>query len=350
MCAPSPPRWTHVLLLLAVAGCGPRARPMTSLEDGIAQSEALLAVLPPDKPGCSAAVSESGVVVWAGARGLANVASHQPLDTRTIFDIASTSKQFTALAVLLLVKEHALTLDDAVSAHVPGLPAWASDVTLEQLMHHRSGIPDYTDLLTKRGIALTAPATQQDAMTAIAGATLTFTPGSKFAYSNSNYLLLAEVVSAVTSKPLPAFLDERVFRPLELDMRMDPAFTAPAVAVPYVMQGLALAESRSRWLQVGDGSIFTTPTQLARFGDTYRTGAVGGLDLISAALKAAVPTDTPGDSYGPGIDLATDGSLSHSGAWSGFATVFVVSADRTRVLAMSCNSFEMKRRPRWARA
>ena len=77
---------------------------MTSLEDGVAQSEAQLAVLPPDKPGCSAAVSESGVVVWAGARGLANVASHQPLDTRTIFDIASTSKQFTALAVLLLVK------------------------------------------------------------------------------------------------------------------------------------------------------------------------------------------------------------------------------------------------------
>lgn len=329
------------LLVLALSGCGPRVHPMTSVDDGVAQSSALLETLPADKPGCSIAVSEAGVVLWSGARGLADVTSRRPLDTGTIFDIASTSKQFTALLVLLLAKDHALTLQDSLASHVVGLPAWANDVTLEQLVHHRSGIPDYTDLLTKRGVTLTASSTQQDALAAIAAATLTFTPGSKFAYSNSNYVLLAEVVRAATGKPLPVVLDERVFHPLGLDMRMDPAFDAPAVAVPYVMQGLSLVESRSRWLQVGDGSIFTTPTQLAKWGDSYRTGAVGGLDLIAAALDAAVATDTPGDSYGPGIDLASDGKLSHSGAWSGFATVFVVSADRTRVLAMSCNSFEM---------
>lgn len=329
------------LLVLALAGCGPRVHPMTSVDDGVTQSNALLETLPADTPGCSIAVSQEGVVLWAGARGLADVTSRQPLDTNSIFDIASTSKQFTALAVLLLARDGALTLNDSLASRVSGLPAWANDVTLEQLMHHTSGIPDYGDLLAKRGVELTAPSTQADALTALASATLGFMPGSKFTYSNSNYLLLAEVVNAVTGKSLPALLDERVFKPLQLDMRMDPAFEAPAVAVPYVMRGLALTASRSRWLQLGDGSIFTTPSQLARWGDNYRTGAVGGLELITAALQAAVPTDTPGDRYGPGIDLATNGSLSHSGAWSGFATVFVVSADRSRVLAMSCNSFEM---------
>jgi len=296
------------LLVLALAGCGPRVHPMTSVDDGVTQSNALLETLPADTPGCSIAVSQEGVVLWSGARGLADVASQRPLDTNSIFDIASTSKQFTALAVLLLARDGALTLNDSLASRVSGLPAWANDV---------------------------------DALTALASATLDFMPGSKFTYSNSNYLLLAEVVNAVTGKSLPALLDERVFKPLQLDMRMDPAFEAPAVAVPYVMRGLALTASRSRWLQLGDGSIFTTPSQLARWGDNYRTGAVGGLELITAALQAAVPTDTPGDRYGPGIDLATNGSLSHSGAWSGFATVFVVSADRSRVLAMSCNSFEM---------
>jgi CubicO group peptidase (beta-lactamase class C family) len=193
-------------------------------------------------------------------------------------------------------------------------------------------------LLGKRGFTLSSSSTQADALSVIAATTLEFRPGSRFSYSNSNYVLLAEVVRAVTGKPLPAVLSERIFAPAGLDMRMDPSFDSKDTAVPYTVQGTALMASRSGWQQLGDGSVFTTPGQLALWGDNYRTGRIGGAELLASALQAAVPTDLPDDRYGPGIDLGKDGTLSHSGSWSGFVTAFVVSSDRSTTLAVSCNS------------
>lgn len=134
-----------------------------------------------DEPGCSAAVGVEGKVIWSGVRGIADLASGAKITTDTVFDIASVSKQFTATAILLLVEAGKLTLDDPISQYVPELPDWAQTVTVEQLMHQTSGIPDYVALLAARGYQVSDRTIEAEARQALAAAPeLQFKPGTRF--------------------------------------------------------------------------------------------------------------------------------------------------------------------------
>lgn len=168
-----------------------------------------------DEPGCSAAVGVEGKVIWSGVRGIADLASGAKITTDTVFDIASVSKQFTATAILLLVEAGKLTLDDPISQYVPELPDWAQTVTVEQLMHQTSGIPDYVALLAARGYQVSDRTIEAEARQALAAAPeLQFKPGTRFDYSNSNYLLLGEIVHRASGQPLPEFLSAEIFNRL----------------------------------------------------------------------------------------------------------------------------------------
>lgn len=317
------------------------AAPTSGNADRIARSDSLLAkLLKSDQPGCTAAVGRNGTVVWAGARGVANLQTGAPITPDTVMDIASTSKQFTATAILLLADQHKLRLSDPVSRYVPGLPAWADSVTISQLIHHQSGISDYTDLLTADGVKMSAHVTQEQAVRRLDKVpALTFTPGSKYEYSNSNYLLLAEIVNKVSGTPLPQFLDEQVFQPLGLAMVMDPVAKIPAKAISYEAGPSGFTIADSLWEPVGDGAIQTTPSQLVRWADNYRTGRVGGQELLTAQLAdPVVDPEEPGAAYAAGIEVLNDGSLEHTGGWAGFNTDFRVSKDRQTSVAMICNS------------
>jgi CubicO group peptidase (beta-lactamase class C family) len=297
--------------------------------------------LKPDEPGCSAAVGVDGNAVWTGVRGIANLATGAEITAATVFDIGSTSKQFTATAILLLVQAGKMTLDDRLSQHVPGLPGWADSVTVAQLMHHTSGIPDYIGLLKAEGYQYSDRTTQDQALKAIAAAPhLEFEPGTKYEYSNSNYLLLGEIVHQVSGEPLPDFLSAEIFRPLGLAMVMEPNAKLPNKALSYEKGGGGeYSVADSAWEQFGDGGIQTTPTQLVRWADNYRTGKVGGQKLLDAQLAGAVATEPSGDErYGAGISLHADGTLDHGGAWAGFVTAFRISKDRHTSVAVSCNA------------
>jgi CubicO group peptidase (beta-lactamase class C family) len=256
-----------------------------------------------------------------------------------VFDIASVSKQFTATAVLLLADAGKLTLDDPLSDHVPGLPAWAATVVVGQLMHQTSGIPDYVGLLQDQGYQFSDRTTQAQALQALSTAPkLDFEPGARFEYSNSNYLLLGEIVHQVSGEPLPAFLTAEIFKPLDLAMVMDPG-KVPDAAVSYEKDTAGYSVSDSAWEQIGDGAVQTTPSQLVRWADNYRTGKVGGAKLLDAQLAGAVETEPDsGDRYGAGIYLLADGALDHDGSWAGYVTAFRVSADRRTSVAISCNA------------
>lgn len=287
-----------------------------------------------DEPGCSAAVGVEGKVIWSGVRGIADLASGAKITTDTVFDIASVSKQFTATAILLLVEAGKLTLDDPISQYVPELPDWAQTVTVEQLMHQTSGIPDYVALLAARGYQVSDRTIEAEARQALAAAPeLQFKPGTRFDYSNSNYLLLGEIVHRASGQPLPEFLSAEIFQPLGLAMVVDPVGKVPNKAVSYE-KGTGGNRSEYRvgnpaWEQIGDGGIQTTPSQLARWADNYRTGSVGGLKLLEAQLAGAVETEPGGgDRYGAGIVSRADGTLDHAGAWAGFVTAFHISSDR----------------------
>jgi CubicO group peptidase (beta-lactamase class C family) len=291
-------------------------------------------------PGCSAAVGSKGTVAWTGVRGLADTATGQNISADTMFDVGSVSKQFTATAILLLAAAGKLTLNDVLSQHMAEFPKWADTVTITQLIHQTSGIPEYEGLLVKRGFQLTDHTTQDQALQAVAAVPqLNFKPGSQFGYSDSNYLLLGEIVHRVSGQPLPQFLSAEIFGPLGLGMVMDPVGQIPHKAVSYAGGSDGYRVATSAWEQIGDGAVQASPSQLVQWADNYRTGRVGGPPLLDAQLSGAVDIG-PGIPvrYGAGIYIKADGTLDHDGASSGFVTAFRVSKDRATSVAVSCNT------------
>lgn len=309
-----------------------------------ASDAALAALVADDAAGCSAAVGRDGTVLWAGARGLADTAAGTPLSTATRFEVASVSKQFTAALVLALARDGLLDLDDPVSTHVAGLPAWGRTVTLEQLLHHTARLPDFWIALEADGIGFSDPADQQ---TVLAAMRRVDTPleGSGYAYANSHYVLLAAAVESVTGESFATALDTRVLEPLGIAATVDPAAVAADIALGYDTGGVPLTAA---WKVAGPVGIVTTPRELVRwaaqFGpDGLLADAEAGAVDSSAGATDSPDDDRPGERYGAGIRIAPDGTLFHAGRWGGSVSVFEVSADRTLAIAVTCNQRDAPR-------
>ncbi len=335
-----------VLCALLLAACAspspaPTSTPVAVVtsaapDERIAPSDALLArMFDPAQPGCSAAVGVHGAVVWAGAVGTADLSTGAPLTTATRFDIASLTKQFTATAILMLQREGALSLGDPIGNYVPGLPSTVRSITLDALMHHTSRIPDYWIKLEDWGYGFTTPATQADAVRAIA-AVSRLDKGSGYLYSNSNYILLAEVITAVTGVPYAQYLDDTIFTPLGLEIAIDPVLQAPDIAVGY---DDALEPTRNAWAFYGAFGSFTTPTELARWGDQYRDGGLVQNDFVAGAVDSGKPGEaTEGRVYAAGMNINPDGSLRHDGRLGGFISAIKISPDRETTVVVMCNA------------
>jgi CubicO group peptidase (beta-lactamase class C family) len=316
-------------------GIGPRSYAVTSTDKRTLQSDAaVLDLINPRRPGCSAAVGIRGEVVWAGATGIANRTTDAPVTTETRFDMASVSKQFTATAILMLQREGALKLADPVGRYVDGLPAWGSSVTLGQLMHHTSRVPDYWTVLDRDGIGFSDAADHERILNAIRRLTTLESEGG-YNYSNSNYVLLAEVVAQVSGQRLPKFLAERIFTPLGLDMELTPGLVADDVALSYDAEG---GFQPPGWTAYGAIGIITTPSELVRWGDQYRAG-----DIIQDDFAVGAVDEGTGEYYGAGIDIEADDRLNHNGRFGGYISTFTVSADRETTVVVMCNGHSAKR-------
>ena len=339
--------------LVAVSGCAApapdttpvdlRASPTDARDRLLQQSRAsdrvVTALAPADQPGCSAAVAVDGTVLWAGAGGLADVNAGIPVTTETRFDIASVSKQFTATAILMLQREGKLTLADPIANYVDGLPDWGASVTLDQLMHQTSRIPDYWVEFDDIDIGFSDFADQAMTVDAIRRET-ELEPGTGFLYSNSNYVLLAEVVARVSGQALPDFLAERIFTPLGLEMVLAPTLHAADIALSYD-DDIQLQEAG--WTSYGHTGIITTASELARWGDQYRAGDIIQDDFSVGAVDEG--EEGPGELYAAGINIEPNGDLKHTGRMGGFITDFTVSADRHTTIAVMCNGHLSNRFP-----
>jgi len=167
-------------------------------------------------PGVSVAVVQNGKVVLAKGYGQANVELSVPATADTVYQLASVSKTFTATAVMLLVREGRLALDDKLSTRLSDLPAAWGDVTVRQLLNHTSGIKGYTsvegfDKLSRKDFS------QAEILELVAKDPLEFPSGEKWNYSNTGYFLLGMLIETASGKPYGEFMAERIFRPLGMD-------------------------------------------------------------------------------------------------------------------------------------
>ena len=219
--------------------------------------------------GAAVLVVRNGRVVVRKTYGLADVDSQKRITPQTNFRLASLSKQFTATAAMLLVKDRTLRYDDSVSKILPNLPAYAAGVTVRHLLNHTSGLPDYEDFVPD---TQTQQVHDADVPALLAHATaLKFAPGSKYDYSNTGYALLALIVERASGERYADFLGHRIFRPLS--MRGTLAFEDGRSVVSNRAYGhrvdstgrVRRTDQSNTSAVLGDGGIYSSIVDLAKW-------------------------------------------------------------------------------------
>ena len=253
------------------------------------------------------------------------------------FRLGSLTKQFTATLVLLLQQDGKLKIEDPVGKYLPDAPKTWEKITLANLLGHTSGIPSFTDM-KEFGVWRMSSHTVGEELALFRDKPLDFEPGSKFAYSNSNFEVLGAVIENVSGKKYSVLLQERIFAPLDMkDSGLDTdELILPKRAQGYMPgpNGLVLARSESMTVPWAAGSIYSTTGDLLR----WEHGLFGGKVLSAESLKHMT---TPGKgNYGLGVFVAEkDGVkvVSHGGGIEGFNTHMMYAPDRRIVVVVLGN-------------
>ncbi len=298
----------------------------------------------PGEPGCSAAVMQRGEVIHASAHGLADIEARKPLTPDSIFNIASVSKQFTAFSILLLESREQLSIDDPLVKYVPELSASAQGVTLRHLIHHTGGLRDYMDLLLLGGRTTADGATQYETVQLLARQqAANAPPGTEYAYSNSGYVLLATVVERVSGMSMKQFAEENIFHPLGMSsttiVNRYPA-GLPALARGYTRDGDGFRIDESAWEQVGDGQVHTTVRELFRWVENFRSGEVGGRELMARMQETGVLASGERLDYAAGLVIGEHNgrpTVAHSGGWAGYSSHFLYFPEQRFAANVFCN-------------
>ena len=317
------------------------------LPDSIARrvDSVFIAFDKPTSPGCALGIYNAGEIAYTRGYGSANLEHGIPNTPRTVFDLGSTSKQFTAMSVTLLEQEGKLSLDDDVRRWIPELPAYDKPVTIRQLVHHTSGLRDYLTLMWLRGVNFDGVTTAGDALSLIVRQReANFEPGSEYLYSNSGYFLLSEIVRRASGKTLAEFARERIFAPLGMHVTHyhdDHTMIVPNRATGYAPRDSARFRiAMSGFEQVGDGSVMTTVEDLALWDRNFYDGRVGGRALLEAMHVPARLTSGRTLEYASGLVVGQYRGLRtvrHGGSWAGYRAELLRFPEQRTSVAVLCN-------------
>jgi CubicO group peptidase (beta-lactamase class C family) len=303
-----------------------------------------------DRPGCAVGVSHRGRVVLERAYGMADIESGAPMTPSTVVHAASIAKQTTALAVLLLVREGRLSLDDDVRRWVPELPDYRTPnparITVRHLLGHTSGLRDFFELLIiGRGHLEEERITDADAMAVIRRQrALNFAPGAEYGYSNTNYLLAARVVERVSGARFADFVASRILVPLGMThsrVRDDITSLVPRRAVGYARRGTGWRTSGPSYDVVGPTNLETTVGDLLRLADNLDRPMVGDSSLVRQMLVPGTLASGDTTSYGLGLSLQRDRGFriaEHEGRDPGFRAYLGRWLEPKLTVALLCNS------------
>jgi D-aminopeptidase len=301
----------------------------------------------PGSPGAIVAVMQGGAVEVCKGYGLASVELGVPISPATRFRIASVSKQFTVTAALMLANEGKLKLSDPPHKYLPELAPLP--VTVDQMMRNTSGLPDFLELLRLGGHGLDKPARPADLFAAcVRNRHLNFVPGSRFLYSNSNFLLLGRIVEKLARQKLGDVLAERIFKPLGMDHTMlasEIDTVIPNLATGYLgddKQGFRRAAHA--YPQGGEGGLTSSVEDLLIWSRHFDNPTLG--KTLPSQLAAVAPLlggHANGYRRGVGVgELRGLSTVGHGGLWPGFRTEFlrVPAADLTVVVIANLGSID----------
>ena len=294
-------------------------------------------------PSASVAVVQHGKLVYTHAYGLARLDPRTPATPEMRYSIGSISKQFTATAILLLQEEGKLSLDDAVGKYVPGLTE-GDKVTIRQILSHTSGYQDYWPedyLMTP----MRKPESAQQILDTWAKKPLDFEPGTKWQYSNTNFVIAGRIVETITGAPLMDLLTTRIFRPLGMHSvwNSDETKLTTADATPYIRNALGplrVAPKEGRGWMFAAGELAMTAHDLALWDESLIAQSVLKPESYKQMFTEVKLKDGKGTKYGLGVEVTERvgrRSIEHSGEVSGFVSDNEVLVDDGVAVAVLTN-------------
>ena len=282
-------------------------------------------------------LAQDGKVVFEESLGYANIDKNEPLGPRSSFRLASLSKQFTAMGIMMLKEQGKLDYEDDIRKYLPELPY--EGITIRHLLNHTSGLPDYIALFDRIWDPGTSPdrrrmAFNRDVVEQFAKhkPPLRFRPGERFEYSNTGYVLLGEVIERVSGQPVQSFLQSRIFD--VVGMKDSAAFSpGESFKLKHRVSGFAWTDDGLGHRQndyhdlngvVGDGGIYASARDLLKWDQALYTERLVSQSTLKEAFTPGKLADGTETGYGFGWEIRrnSNGSLQvrHSGGWVGFRT------------------------------
>jgi CubicO group peptidase (beta-lactamase class C family) len=295
-----------------------------------------------DSPGFALAVSKGGRLVYSRGYGMADLDHNIAIGPTTVFHAASLAKQFTAMAIMLLVEQGKLSIDDDVHSFIPELSGSAiPKITIRQMLHHISGIRDQWVLVTMAGWHLSDDVvTRKDVIKFVKQMTsLNFCPGSEYSYSNTNYTLAAEIVKTTSGVALSEFCQKHIFEPL--GMTSTTIIETHGEVIKNRAYGYRGAypnfEVRMpNYDLTGPTNLQTTVEDLMRWDRNFDLKTVGG-EVALSAMQTPVPAS---EGYGFGLFIRTENGrqiVEHDGRDAGYRSHLIRFPDQQLAVALLCN-------------
>jgi CubicO group peptidase (beta-lactamase class C family) len=312
-------------------------------------------------PGMVAILIREGRINWQTAFGLADLETHRTITLDTQFELASMTKQFTAMAIMILSEQGKLKFDDTLDKYCPEFPAYARAIHIRDLLHHVSGLPDYEELMvgklgddffrSSKGPPAAHEFTSAEVLKTLSRQPkLKFAPGSRFEYSNSGYEVLGQIIERVSGRRYAEFLREQIFDPLGMHDTLvldERGRSGPHLALAYrkrAGQWEDITYSPENY-EYGDGGVESTGIDLFKWDQALSTGKLvrrATLDLAftpgrtsnGKVIETRFFEHPSAHGFGWFVSLEKDTvALEHGGDWSGYRT-HIIRAPSRRVTAI----------------
>lgn len=331
-----------IIALLAVSGCDNQTK-----DENQINVDQVFAQFTSETPGCAVAIDRNGEIQYQTAYGIGDFEQNIPLSPSSVFYAASVSKQVVAMAALLLEQDGLIDLDADIHTYIPEFKDYGKPMTVRNILHHTSGIRDYFNLFSLAGTLEGMVITEDKIMTILARQeNLNFDPGDQWAYSNSAYFLISQIVKRVTDRSLDDYAQERIFTPLGMtSTRFQHNHLRP---IKNKAHGHSLQDNGEWFIAdslldvVGSGGMYTNVIDLIKWDRNFYNNILGsGQDMIDEMQTSATLNNGESTQYGLALDLKPYRGLKrvfHAGTLVGYRAMLQRFPDQKFTVALLCNN------------
>lgn len=344
-------RLSMIMLCLLLARCGelslpanqsptPSPSPTLAIENPDSKIDQILNSLTEKEEFTGAIlVARNGEVLLRQAYGLANRNKNLPNTPLTKYRIGSLTKQFTAMAILMLETQDKLNVQDSVCLYISDCPAAWKDITIHHLLTHTSGIPNFTNFPDYQATKAT-PSSPEQTIARFKGELLDFSPGKQWGYSNSGYIILGYIIEQVSGQSYEAFLQQNIFEPLQMkDTGYDHNDGSLAIGYTGVHDLWAEADFIDMTIPYAAGGLYSTVEDLYRWDQALYTEQFVSKELLELMFSPHAKMPYPGLSYGYGWNVGEMNNhkvVSHGGSIEGFVSeIRRYTDDKVTIIVLS---------------